>query len=86
MPVLNGEQIDEFVSDGFVHLQGAFERTTAAACVDELWVRCGVDRHDRATWTAPVIRVPGSDAAPIVAAINSDRLCGAINDLVGEGR
>ena len=86
MAVLSGEQVESFVADGFVHLEGAFDRAIAAACVDELWRLSGVDREDRSTWTAPVVRVAGSGAAPIVAAINTDRLCGAIDDLVGEGR
>jgi hypothetical protein len=33
-----------------------------------------------------VVRVLGSAAPPIVAAINTDRLCGALDDLVGPGR
>ncbi|MGH9222801.1 MAG: phytanoyl-CoA dioxygenase [Acidimicrobiales bacterium] len=86
MPVLSGEEVERFVADGFEHLEGAFDRETAAACVDELWAASGIDRHDRSAWTSPVLRVAGSRSAPFVAAINTDRLCGAIDDLVGPGR
>jgi hypothetical protein len=84
--VLDDEAIARFVAEGFVHLPAAFDRATAAACVDELWRLCGVDRDDRASWTQPVVRVQGSAAAPLVTAINSPRLTGALDQLVGTGR
>lgn len=84
--VLSRMEIDAFVRDGFVRLAGAFSRELANACVDELWRLSGVDRHDRSTWTSPVVRVDGSNAEPIVAAINTSRLIGAIDDVVGAGR
>ena len=86
MTVLTDADVARFVADGFVHLPGAFDRDVAAACVDELWRLSGVDRTDRATWTRPVVRVPGSAAAPLVAAINAPRLTGALDQVVGAGR
>jgi Phytanoyl-CoA dioxygenase (PhyH) len=87
MTVLPAVDIERFMTDGFVALPGAFSRQLAATCVEELWTELpGVDRHDRATWTQPVIRIDGSAAPPLVAAVNTDRLTGAIDQLVGVGR
>ena len=86
MSVLDDATIERFVREGYVHLPEAFDRDTAAACVDELWRLSGVDRDDRTTWTEPVVRVTGSAAPPLVAAINTPRLTGALDDLLGEGR
>jgi hypothetical protein len=86
MGPLSDEDIERFVADGFVPLTGAFPADVAAACVDELWSLSGVDRDDRATWTRPVVRIEGSAAPPIVAALNTPRLCGAVDQLVGPGR
>jgi hypothetical protein len=86
MAELSADEIERFVAEGIVHLPGAFPTEVAAACVDVLWGLSGVDRHDRSTWTDPVVRIEGSGAAPLVAAINTPRLCGAIDQLVGPGR
>ena len=85
MPVLTATEIERFVADGYVRLDEAFPRRLAAECVDALWRLSGLDRHDPATWTAPVIRIPGSADPPLLAAINAPRLVGAIDELVGIG-
>lgn len=86
MNVLSDADLDRFVRDGFVRVDGAFPRDVAAACVDELWAATGADRHRRSTWTAPVVRVASSSAPPLVAAINHPRLVGAVDDVLGPGR
>ena len=86
MTVLDDDDVARFVAEGFVHLPGAFDRDVAGACVDELWRLSGVDRTDPSTWTQPVVRVPGSAAAPLVAAINAPRLTTALDQVVGSGR
>lgn len=83
--VLSDEEIHRFVADGYLRLDRAFERDVAAACVAELWRSLHVDPSDPSTWTAPVLRIVGSSAVPLVDAINSARLVGAIDDLVGVG-
>ena len=71
--------------DGYVHLEDAFDAELAAACVDVLWSMLDVDRTNPTTWTQPVIRIPGSIDPDVVAAINTQRLVGAIDDLLGGG-
>ena len=85
MTVLDHHDRQRFVTDGFVRLEAAFPRDLARQCVDELWAATGVDQEQPTTWNAPVIRIPGSSAPPLVAAINSPRLVDAIDDLLGAG-
>jgi hypothetical protein len=85
MPVLTDDDVERFVHEGFVHVEAAFPRDVAAACVEDLWALSGVDR-DPATWTQPVVRVPAGASPALVAAINAERLCGALDQIVGVGR
>jgi hypothetical protein len=83
---LVGEQIEQFIQRGFVLLAEAFARSLADHCRDLLWTQTGLDPEDASTWTRPVLRLPGSDAAPFVRAANSPRLLAAFDQLVGHGR
>lgn len=86
MTILNRDHLDRFIADGYLYLAGAFPRELAQECVDALWPATGVDPDRPETWTAPVVRVSGSVAPPLVDAINSSRLVGALDDLLGPGR
>jgi hypothetical protein len=57
--VLSAEEVERFISDGFVYLPGAFPRALADECRAFLWRETGVDPEDPSTWTKPVIRLPG---------------------------
>ena len=83
---MNASDIERFIADGYLHVEQAFERATAKACVEILWELMGIDRHDRASWTQAVVRVPGSIAPPFLDAINSSRLVEVIDTLLGAGR
>jgi Phytanoyl-CoA dioxygenase (PhyH) len=84
--VLSDGDVERFVSDGTVVLEGAFSRDLAAECRHLLWLATGCDEHDRSTWTRPVIRIDGRRDAPFVAAANTERLHGAFDQLAGSGR
>lgn len=81
--VLSEAELDGFVSDGYLHLEGAFDAELAARCVDVLWSMLDVDRADPSTWNRPVMRIAGSTHPDLVAAVNTERLVGAIDDLLG---
>ena len=81
--VLSDDDVERFVADGYVLVEGAFDADLADRCVDTLWSMLGVDRADPASWSAPVIRIPGAGGPDFAAAINTPRLVGSINDLVG---
>jgi len=83
---LNQTQIDAFVRDGFLRIDGAFPSETAAAAREILWRDCGCDPHDRSTWTKPVIRLWDYPQQPFLDAANTPILHKAFDALLGEAR
>jgi hypothetical protein len=82
---LTEDQMDRFVADGFVHVEGAFPREYADAGRALLWEATGCDPDDPATWTKPVIRLDHMAQEPFRAAANTPRLVAAYDQLVGPG-
>lgn len=83
---LTAEEIERFVTDGFVHIPEAFPRSVADECRAILWRETGLDPDDPATWTRPVVRLPGYGGGPFARAAATPRLHEAFDRLVGEGR
>ena len=83
--VLTDDQIHEFVTDGFIRLDAAFDAFLASQCVAELWSALDADPDDVRTWTQPVMRVFGTSSPGLVEAVNAPRLLAAIDDVVGVG-
>lgn len=88
MAALTQEQVDQFIEDGFVRLEAAFDRALVQPCVsilNDALLDEGVDVNDPRTWL-PVVRLLHYDQPPFVAAANSLRLRTAWDQLVGPGR
>src|SRR3954464_11464277 len=83
---LTPDQIDTFISDGFLRIDNAFSPETAAAAREILWRDSGCDPHDRSTWTKPVIRLLDYPQQPFQEAANTPVLHSAFDALVGKGR
>jgi len=83
---LNAAQLEQFVREGYVRLDGAFPKDIAAQCREILWRATGCDPNDPATWIKPVIRLGEHFEPPFRAAVNTPRLHGAFDSLLGEGR
>lgn len=83
---LTGEQVEQFVADGFLKLEGAFSREIGQRCRDELWAASGCDPHDPTSWTEPVIRLGGFSTAPFAQAATTSALHAAFDQLAGAGR
>jgi hypothetical protein len=86
--VLSKSQIDQFHRDGFVVVPGAFAREDANA-MEEAWWRemselYGIERHDRSTWRQPPRDSRATKTGPLQNKIRTERLRGAIDDLLGE--
>jgi hypothetical protein len=79
-------QIHQFITDGFVRIEGAFPRALADEARAILWRATGCSPDDPATWTQPVIRLGMFTDAPFVEAANTTRLHAAFDQLVGPGR
>jgi hypothetical protein len=85
-PALGGAQIEQFIEDGFVRLDQAFPRELAVEARGIMWRDIPCDPHDAATWSRPVIRLPGYGGGPFEAAANTPILHAAFDQLVGTGR
>lgn len=83
---LADSEVERFVADGFVQLASAFPREVADAGRALLWAATGCNPDDPATWTQPVVRLPGFGDEPFRAAANTPRLRAAFDQLVGAGR
>ncbi len=83
---LSLNQVERFIDEGLVHLEGAFPRSVADAGRALLWEATGCDPEDPTTWTRPVVRLDGSGAEPFRAAANTPRLHAAFDRLAGVGR
>lgn len=86
---LTQTEIEQFERDGFVVVKGAFAREDADAMQDawwrELFALYGIKRDDRSTWHQPLRDLRGGKSSPMQTKINTDRLHGAIDDLLGAG-
>ncbi|MGN6147137.1 MAG: phytanoyl-CoA dioxygenase family protein [Rhizomicrobium sp.] len=83
---LTGNQIEQFVEEGFVRIDEAFPRGVADKARGILWREIGCDPNDPLTWTKPVVRI-GELSEPVFAeAANTERLYDAFDALLGQGR
>jgi hypothetical protein len=88
---LSGDDIERFVSQGFIRVDAAFDREIANAGCALLYEmireqHAGFHPDDPATAPGPVVRLLGSIAEPFRIAANTSRLTGALDQLVGRGR
>ncbi len=86
MDALSKDQVQQFIEEGFVKVEGAFSKDVAARAREILWRDTGCDPNDKSTWTRPVVRLGDYAHAPFAEAANTPRLHAAFDQLVGEGR
>lgn len=86
MLALSQAEIERFVRDGLVKLEGAFSSATAAACRDILWRDLKLSPDTPEDWKEPVMRLGMYADPPFREAVNSPRLHAALDQLVGAGR
>ncbi len=84
--ILSALQLDHFIADGFVKLEGAFSRATAEACRAILWRDLGLSPDRPEDWKEPVMRLGMYADAPFREVLGSARLHGALDQLAGGGR
>ena len=83
---LTGTQVQDFVRDGLVKVEGAVPVEVALRCQDELWQSTGYDRDDPRTWSDTLVRLDGSGTPPFREAATAPALHEAFDQLVGPGR
>lgn len=84
--ILNSQQIDQFITHGFIRIDHAFSADIAVQVRDILWNDLGLDRYDPSTWTKPVIRLGMYHREPFIASANTPVLHAAFDQLVGAGK
>lgn len=84
--MLDERDLERFVEQGFVRIDGSFRRKTAEQGRAILWRHTGCDPDDPTTWTQPLIRLGLFADPPFVEAVNTKALREAFDQLVGRGR
>jgi hypothetical protein len=83
---LTPEQIEHFVTAGYVKVDRAFPLDIGEQCRRALWDATGYDPDQPSTWTQPFVRVECFATPPFRAAANTPVLHEACDQLVGAGR
>lgn len=84
--VLNPQQIQSFITDGFVRIDNAFSADLASEARTILWKDIPADPDDRSTWTQPVVWLGMYTQEPFIKAANTAILHQAFDQLVGKGK
>lgn len=84
MEELTSEQINGFISNGFVKMQSAFSTDIANKCRAILWEKTLCDPNNPDSWTQPVIRIGELGFEPFINAANTRILHKAFDQLVGK--
>ena len=80
---LSEAQLLQFVHEGYVRIDEAFDRHLAEECREILWSQIGLSPEEPSTWSKPVIRVGFLAQPPFRAAANTPRLIECFDALVG---
>lgn len=78
---LTKDEIEHFISRGYVVIRDAMPRDFVARQVDRMWTRLGYDRSDRSTWARERIHMELRDRWTVSQL--APRVWGAVLDLVG---
>ncbi|ORX37947.1 hypothetical protein BD324DRAFT_623919 [Kockovaella imperatae] len=55
---LTDEQVESFMRDGYIKLEGAFSKEKAEAWKQDAWIRLDMDPNDMSTWNREWINMP----------------------------
>ncbi|MEX0744202.1 MAG: phytanoyl-CoA dioxygenase family protein [Phycisphaeraceae bacterium] len=81
MSYLSPAQVEQFLEDGYIKLNGVFPRDVAERWVARGWERLGYDPTDVSTWAAPRTHLPCEQRAEVRAF--APEAWAAICDLLG---
>lgn len=83
---LNPQQIQSFISKGFVRIDNAFSADLASEARNLLWKDIPADPNDSSTWTQAVVWLGMYTQEPFIKAANTAILHNAFDQLVGKGK
>jgi hypothetical protein len=84
--MLSSQQVEQFITDGYVRLDHVFPRALADEGREILWLDMGCKQLDSRTWKRPVIWLGGYHDAPFAKAANTPELLSVYDQLVGPDR
>ena len=84
--MLISQQIQSFITEGFVRIDNAFSADLAREARNILWKDIPVDPADPKTWIHPVVRLGMYTQPPFIEAANTAVLHSAFDQLVGKDR
>ncbi|MDA0710400.1 MAG: phytanoyl-CoA dioxygenase family protein [bacterium] len=79
--VLTEEQVEQFLTEGFVKIEGCFKKEDIQTWLDFAFERLGYDAADASTWAEERIHMPHMNQVDV--ATFAPRAWGAICDLMG---
>jgi Phytanoyl-CoA dioxygenase (PhyH) len=83
---LTHHEVEQFIDDGFVHLQQVVPPAIVTAGRKVMWADLAQNPDDPSSWTQPVVRLLPSDTRPFEKAFDNSRLHAALDQFVGVGR
>lgn len=83
---LSPQQIQSFITDGFVRINNAFSADLAGKARNILWKDIPANPNDSSTWIQPVVWLGMYSQEPFVKAANTSILHSAFDQLVGIGK
>ncbi|MCX5660734.1 MAG: phytanoyl-CoA dioxygenase family protein [Planctomycetota bacterium] len=86
MPVLSPAEIEQFVDDGYVVVRKAFPRDLAELILPDVWAAMGYDAHKPETWDKAFIHLRQFLWHMPFEAVYTEKLRGAVDQLLGRGR
>jgi len=58
-------QVQKFMQDGYIVVKNAFTAEKAAEWTKDLWIRLGMDKDDKSTWTKERLNMPKHKSEPV---------------------
>jgi len=86
MEELAREQIERFINDGFIKIEGAFPTVVADECRAILWKATPCNPNNPGSWLHPVIRIPELGHEAFQKAANTTVLHNAFDQLAGKDK
>ena len=81
---LSPQQIQSFITNGFVRIDSAFSADLALEARNILWKDIPFNPNDGSTWTQPVVWLGMYTQEPFIKAANNSMLHNAFDQLVGK--
>lgn len=81
--ILNKQDIEQFITEGFVRIDHAFSLETANAALDILWKDIPFEKSNLTSWSEPVVRLGMYTQQPFIDSVNTPKLHAAFDQLIG---